>query len=44
MAARPEVHFDKKLLDFDYGEDEDEVNPSPRPPQTGSTSADPVAR
>lgn len=44
IAARPEVHFDKKLLDFDYGEDEDEVNPSPRPPQTGSTSADPVAR
>lgn len=27
------VHFDKKLLDFDYGEDDDD-NPSPRPLQS----------
>lgn len=39
-----QVHFDKKLLDFDYGDDEEEVNPSPRPTQPGSSSADPVAR
>uniref|UniRef100_A0A6P7FT53 Uncharacterized protein LOC114333801 isoform X1 n=1 Tax=Diabrotica virgifera virgifera TaxID=50390 RepID=A0A6P7FT53_DIAVI len=32
------VHFDKKLLDFDYGDDDDDVHPSPRPPQP---SADP---
>uniref|UniRef100_A0AAR5Q4I9 RRM domain-containing protein n=1 Tax=Dendroctonus ponderosae TaxID=77166 RepID=A0AAR5Q4I9_DENPD len=38
-----QVHFDKKLLDFDYGDDEEEVNPSPRPTQSGSSSADPVA-
>ncbi|XP_072386633.1 uncharacterized protein Isha isoform X2 [Diabrotica undecimpunctata] len=32
------VHFDKKLLDFDYGDDDDDVHPSPRPQQP---SADP---
>ncbi|KAF7268806.1 hypothetical protein GWI33_018153 [Rhynchophorus ferrugineus] len=38
-AGRPEqVHFNKKLLDFDYGDDEDEVNPSPRPIQQGLDS------
>ncbi|XP_060525913.1 SR-related and CTD-associated factor 4 [Cylas formicarius] len=37
--SEQQVHFDKKLLDFDYGDDEEEVNPSPRPqPQ----NADPV--
>lgn len=30
---RAEPVFDKKLLDFDYGDDDDEVNPSPRPQQ-----------
>ncbi|KAJ8985761.1 hypothetical protein NQ317_014414 [Molorchus minor] len=29
--ADGQVHFDKKLLDFDYGDEEDEANPSPRP-------------
>lgn len=24
------VHFDRKLLDFDYGDDDDEANPSPK--------------
>ncbi|KAK9884912.1 hypothetical protein WA026_009150 [Henosepilachna vigintioctopunctata] len=27
-----QVHFDKKLLDFDYDDEEEEVNPSPKPP------------
>ncbi|CAG9856507.1 unnamed protein product [Phyllotreta striolata] len=25
-----QVHFDKKLLDFDYGDEDDEIHPSPR--------------
>lgn len=37
------VHFDKKLLDFDYGEEEEE--PSPRqPPPPQPNPADSVAR
>ncbi|KAL1491618.1 hypothetical protein ABEB36_012189 [Hypothenemus hampei] len=42
-AGRAEVHFDKKLLDFDYGDDEEEVNPSPRPPAAVQAPGDPVA-
>lgn len=33
------VHFDKKLLDFDYGDDDDEVNPSPRPQQPSANDS-----
>ncbi|KAF5273429.1 hypothetical protein FQA39_LY07446 [Lamprigera yunnana] len=35
------VRFDRKLLDFDYGdeEDEDHVNPSPKPPSNNNSSA-----
>ncbi|XP_044760974.1 SR-related and CTD-associated factor 4-like isoform X2 [Coccinella septempunctata] len=29
--SESQVHFDKKLLDFDYGDEEEEVNPSPKP-------------
>lgn len=34
------VHFDRKLLDFDYGdEEEDQTNPSPRvPPNVNNES------
>lgn len=35
------VRFDRKLLDFDYGEDEDEdhANPSPKPASANTNSA-----
>ncbi|KAK4871457.1 hypothetical protein RN001_016448 [Aquatica leii] len=35
------VRFDRKLLDFDYGDDEDEdhVNPSPKPPANNNSAA-----
>lgn len=33
------VHFDKKLLDFDYGDDDEEVNPSPRPQQQSANDS-----
>ncbi|XP_022903762.2 SR-related and CTD-associated factor 4 [Onthophagus taurus] len=38
------VHFDRKLLDFDYGDDEDEDpnNPSPKNTNTNNTSIDSV--
>lgn len=31
VKTEGQVHFDKKLLDFDYGDEEEEVNPSPKP-------------
>ncbi|XP_066141951.1 SR-related and CTD-associated factor 4 isoform X1 [Euwallacea fornicatus] len=42
-TSRPEVHFDRKLLDFDYGDDEEEVNPSPRPSATAPVATESVA-
>lgn len=33
----PPIHFDRKLLDFDYGSDEEEPNPSPKVGQNNST-------
>lgn len=36
----PPVHFDRKLLDFDYGEDEEEPqNPSPKITNSSAASA-----
>ncbi|XP_056641196.1 uncharacterized protein LOC130448053 isoform X1 [Diorhabda sublineata] len=37
-----QVHFDKKLLDFDYDEDDDDIHPSPRPQQPTAESILPV--
>lgn len=34
------VHFDRKLLDFDYGDDEEEpTNPSPQVPQNAANDS-----
>lgn len=39
-----QIHFDKKLLDFDYGDEDDEIHPSPRTQQPTAESVLPVTR
>lgn len=41
----PPIHFDRKLLDFDYGSDEEEPNnPSPKIGQNNSSTLESVGR